>query len=286
MISSTCNDIDYNRSLAEIYLLYSQIYNAHRKLVKELTVDVSNKFLIEQCCLEFSVLREILSQKLVKLASVTNIGYSWGYAPPSSLNSQNNVFYGNLPHSIATDISSDQQPTNLLKFGCFGVDLHEFAEPSDLAATRNHIIVMDSITHTAKMFDRSGKFCFMMADYGKNEGQLTYPVCVGVNKRDGHIIIGERHPASRVQVFDKKGKFLYRFGVERLVNPVCIDIDNSNRIVMIDGWTKQLMIFQQSGKQIKSVDLRDELRHPSSLCCSISDAKSDTNPEIFICDIR
>ena len=93
-----------------------------------------------------------------------------------------------------------------------------------------------------------------VSQFGRNEtgdGQLFYPYAVAGNSR-GEIVVADFHN-HRIQVFDRNGKFLFRFGSEgkgkgKFHSPLGVTIDQrNNQIVVADTYNHRIQIFDEKG---------------------------------------
>ena len=86
---------------------------------------------------------------------------------------------------------------------------------------------------------------------GFSDGQFQYPYSVACNSR-GEIIVADLHN-HRIQVFDRNGKFLFKFGSEGQANgqlnqPGGVTVDQRNyQIVVSDNWNHRIQIFDEKG---------------------------------------
>jgi len=72
---------------------------------------------------------------------------------------------------------------------------------------------------------------------GEGDGQFHSPRCVACNSR-GEIVIADGHN-HRIQVFDRDGKFLFKFG------PCGVTVDQrNNQIVVADTYNCRIQIFE------------------------------------------
>ena len=86
---------------------------------------------------------------------------------------------------------------------------------------------------------------------GEGDGQFVSPTSVACNSR-GEIIVadGKNH---RIQVFDRNGKFLLKFGLEGdengpLKEPYGVTVDQrNNQIVVADTKNHRIQIFDERG---------------------------------------
>ena len=98
---------------------------------------------------------------------------------------------------------------------------------------------------------------------GKRDGQLLYPNRVAVVATSGDIVVTERSPThqvkaikhrilfnlvSRVQIFNKYGQFLRKFGADVLQHPRGVAVDPWGRIVVVECKVMRVVIFDMQGR--------------------------------------
>ena len=97
---------------------------------------------------------------------------------------------------------------------------------------------------------------------GKRDGQLLYPNRVAVVASNGDIIVTERSPTHQVdncflpvilqytpqvQIFNKYGQFLRKFGADVLQHPRGVAVDPWGRIVVVECKVMRVVIFDMVG---------------------------------------
>ena len=96
---------------------------------------------------------------------------------------------------------------------------------------------------------------------GKRDGQLLYPNRVAVVASNGDIIVTERSPthqvcgyshindkcSPQVQIFNKYGQFLRKFGADVLQHPRGVAVDPWGRIVVVECKVMRVVIFDMVG---------------------------------------
>ena len=115
---------------------------------------------------------------------------------------------------------------------------------------------------------------------GKTEGQFNLPWGVETDKKTDNIYVVDRCN-SRVQVFNKEGKYLSQFGTSKMDEPKCIAI--SKDIVLIsEERHKSLLVYDLNGNFIrkisKSGDGKKGLSEPFGI------AIDEVTGDIYVCD--
>jgi len=165
------------------------------------------------------------------------------------------------------------------KFGEFGSRPGQFVEPSGIATNAmNDIIIADTNNHRLEVFDGSGIFKYEIVG-GQTDCDLVYPNRLAVCRSTGDIVVTERSPTHQVQVFDRCGNFLRRFGGRVLQHPRGVAVDVHGRIVVVECRIMRVVIFDASGTVINRFSLMGELEFPNGVAV-------DDNERIFISDNR
>jgi len=165
------------------------------------------------------------------------------------------------------------------KFGEFGSRPGQFVEPSGIATNAmNDIIIADTNNHRLEVFDGSGIFKYEIVG-GQTDCDLVYPNRLAVCRSTGDIVVTERSPTHQVQVFDRCGNFLRRFGGRVLQHPRGVAVDVHGRIVVVECRVMRVVIFDASGTVINRFSLMGELEFPNGVAV-------DDNEHIFISDNR
>ena len=165
------------------------------------------------------------------------------------------------------------------KFGEFGSRPGQFVEPSGIATNAmNDIIIADTNNHRLEVFDGSGIFKYEIVG-GQTDCDLVYPNRLAVCRSTGDIVVTERSPTHQVQVFDRCGNFLRRFGGRVLQHPRGVAVDMHGRIVVVECRVMRVVIFDASGTVINRFSLMGELEFPNGVAV-------DDNEHIYISDNR
>jgi len=165
------------------------------------------------------------------------------------------------------------------KFGEFGSRPGQFVEPSGIATNAmNDIIIADTNNHRLEVFDGSGIFKYEIVG-GQTDCDLVYPNRLAVCRTTGDIVVTERSPTHQVQVFDRCGNFLRRFGSRVLQHPRGVAVDMHGRIVVVECRVMRVVIFDASGTVINRFSLMGELEFPNGVAV-------DDHEHIFISDNR
>ena len=86
---------------------------------------------------------------------------------------------------------------------------------------------------------------------GDPEGGIYRPKGVGIDSEDHiYVVDGE---LGRVQVFDRRGRLLYRFGngtnFGQFLLPAGLFIDRNDRVYLVDSYNRRVQVFQYRAMQ-------------------------------------
>ena len=119
---------------------------------------------------------------------------------------------------------------------------------------------------------------------GSEEGRFYNPYGVAVHYQTGNIFVSDQSK-HRVQVFDKDGKYLYKFGdrdgAGKMNSPLCIAFYKNTVFVSQNG-DGCLLVYDLNGTFLKQIGTpgngEGHLSHPRGITIN------ESNGEIFVCD--
>ena len=119
---------------------------------------------------------------------------------------------------------------------------------------------------------------------GGKEGQFSSPHGVAVHYQTGNIFVADQSN-HRVQVFDKDGKYLYKFGdrdgAGKMNTPLCIAF-YQNKVFVSQHGAGCLLVYDLNGTFLKQIGTpgngEGQLRSPYGITIN------ELNPDIFVCD--
>lgn len=172
------------------------------------------------------------------------------------------------PVSVAFDASgtayvSNSKLSTIQGYNAYGKQIFvlggrlEFAKPTGIAINKklNRIYVVDTKAHQFKAYDLSTKErLFSVGKRGGAEGEFNYPTNVAVDQRNGNVVIVDTQNF-RVQIFDKDGKFITKFGSigdkpGTFARPKGVGIDSDGNIYVADSAFNNVQIFSEYGKDL------------------------------------
>ena len=119
---------------------------------------------------------------------------------------------------------------------------------------------------------------------GDKEGQFSHPWGVAVHYQTGNIFVADQNN-HRVQVFDKNGKHLFKFGdrggAGKMNTPLCIAFYQSKVFISQKG-AGCLFVYDLNGTFLKQIGTpgngEGQLKSPFGITIS------ESNGDIFVCD--
>ena len=129
----------------------------------------------------------------------------------------------------------NDQGCYLDQFGEKGKLNHQLDRPRGLSIDSDgNIIVADSNNKSIKIFTLDGRFLRGIGE----EGSLICPIhCI---QHDNYFVVSDKLTDYCIKVFDKQGKFLYKFGKRgsgngELEYPLCLSVDRAGHLLVCDS---------------------------------------------------
>ncbi len=131
----------------------------------------------------------------------------------------------------------------------------EFTHPTGIAINKklNRLYVVDTKMHLFKAFDiETKKHLFTTGKRGKGDAEFNFPTNIAVDQRNGNVVIVDTQNF-RVQIFDKDGNFIRRFGKigdkpGMFARPKGVGIDTEGHIYVTDAAFNNIQIFDDTGQ--------------------------------------
>jgi len=162
------------------------------------------------------------------------------------------------------------------KFGDFGTEISNFTEPSGIASDRGeNLYIADTNNHRIQVFGIDGVYRMTIG----GDGELLYPNRVAVDLSNGNVVVTERSPSHQIQIFDKSGRFLRRFGSKVIQHPRGLTVDYQSRIIVIECKVMRVVIFSPMGDVLFKFNCNKLFQFPNNV--AVNDRE-----EIFISDNR
>ena len=159
----------------------------------------------------------------------------------------------------------------------------------ELAGTIGRLTVTNStsVVSSLPVVDYEGKVTPVLSiggTSGDKEGQFYNPFGVAVHYQTGNIFVADQSN-NRLQVFDKDGKYLFKFGdrdgVGKMSHPLCIAFYQNTVFVSQNG-AGCLLVYGLNGTFLKQIGTpgngEGQLSHPYGTAINAS------NGDIFVCD--
>ena len=139
----------------------------------------------------------------------------------------------------------------LRSFGRHGGEKGEFNFPIEVQVKDGVVVVVDAMNFRVQLFDRDGNFQAQIGTSGDPAGGIYRPKGVGIDSED-HIYVVDSE-LGMVQVFDRKGRLLYRFGngtnFGQFLLPAGLFIDRNDRVYLVDSYNRRVQVFQYRAMQ-------------------------------------
>lgn len=136
-------------------------------------------------------------------------------------------------------------------------DRLDFTNPTGIAIDKNQhrLYVIDTKTHQYKAYDiASKKHLYTVGKRGNGDAEFNFPTNIAVDQRNGNIVIVDTQNF-RVQIFDKDGKFITKFGnvgnkPGTFARPKGVGVDSEGNIYVADSAFNNVQIFSEYGKDL------------------------------------
>lgn len=136
-------------------------------------------------------------------------------------------------------------------------DRLDFASPTGIAIDKNlhRLYVVDTKTHQFKAYDIATKeHLYSVGQRGTGDAEFNFPTNIAVDQRNGNIVVVDTQNF-RVQIFDKEGKFITKFGnignkPGTFARPKGVGIDTQGNIYIADSAFNNIQIFDEYGKNL------------------------------------
>ena len=159
----------------------------------------------------------------------------------------------------------------------------------ELAGTIGRLTVTNStsVVSSLPVVDYEGKVTPVLSiggTSGGKEGQFSNPYGVAVHYQTGNIFVAEQSN-NRVQVFDKDGKYLYKFGdrdgAGKMNSPFFIAF-YQNKVFVSQYEAGCLLVYDLNGTFLKQIGTpgngEGQLSYPNGVTIN------ESNGDIFVCD--
>jgi DNA-binding beta-propeller fold protein YncE len=140
----------------------------------------------------------------------------------------------------------DAEGRVLRSFGRHGGERGEFNSPIEVQVKNGIVVVVDAMNFRVQLFDRDGNFEAQIGTAGDPAGGIYRPRGIGIDS-ENHIYVVDSEMGF-VQVFDRKGRLLYRFGngtnFGQFLLPAGLFIDRNDRVYLVDSYNRRVQVFQ------------------------------------------
>jgi DNA-binding beta-propeller fold protein YncE len=146
----------------------------------------------------------------------------------------------------------------LRSFGQHGEERGEFNFPIEVQVKDGVVAVVDAMNFRVQLFDRDGNFEAQIGTSGDPAGGIYRPRGVGIDSED-HIYIVDSE-LGMVQIFDRRGRLLYRFGngtnFGQFLLPAGLFIDQNDRVYLVDSYNRRVQVFQYHALQQTTIGVQ------------------------------
>ncbi len=130
----------------------------------------------------------------------------------------------------------------------------EFVHPTGIAIDKvlNRLYVVDTKAHNIKAFDIETKeLLFTIGTRGNEDGEFNFPTNVSIDRRNSNIVVCDTQNF-RIQIFNKDGDFIRRFGKigdrpGMFARPKGVAVDTEGHIYVTDSAFNNIQIFDDTG---------------------------------------
>lgn len=115
-----------------------------------------------------------------------------------------------------------------------------------IAISNGRVFVTDSVNHRVQVLNKRGKFVRTWGSEGEEDGEFSSPSGIAVS--NGRVFVADQR---RVQAFDKRGHFLFKWDLEQSEDctPCGIAVSNG-RVFVTDTGNHRVQVFDERGKFI------------------------------------
>eukprot|EP01089_Gocevia_fonbrunei_P021573 TRINITY_DN8431_c0_g1_i1.p1 TRINITY_DN8431_c0_g1~~TRINITY_DN8431_c0_g1_i1.p1 ORF type:complete len:326 (-),score=41.82 TRINITY_DN8431_c0_g1_i1:49-1026(-) len=159
-----------------------------------------------------------------------------------------------------------------------------FSCPFDITISKqNFIYITDYRNNQVQVYNNTNQHIFHFGLYGSSPGQFAHPRGIATSKNSDKLYVCDSVNA-RVQVFTKKGGFLFSFGdsgPKRLVTAGGVDVDDCDNVYVTDCGAHKAVIFNSFGKYLMEIGA---LGSPSGAMKQPFDINVNENARVLVSD--
>ncbi len=132
---------------------------------------------------------------------------------------------------------------------------NELKRPTGIAVNSKlqRLYVVDTKAHNIKVYSLTdGKELFQFGKRGDEAGEFNFPTNIAIDRRNNNIVVSDTQNF-RIQIFDKDGEFIHKFGrigdlPGMFARPKGVGVDTEGHIYVADAAFNQIQIFDQKGR--------------------------------------
>lgn len=106
--------------------------------------------------------------------------------------------------------------------------------------------------HRVLKFDPNGKLLLKFGTQGSKKGQFNYPNALAVDNTTGNIYVCDSNNF-RIQIFDKKGKYISQFGASgagALTHPTAISLQFKSEVHVVESFGHDVQVYDLKGNHL------------------------------------
>ena len=180
----------------------------------------------------------------------------------------------------------DEDGNFVRKFGCFGEGPGQLANPAGFTFLNdNELLVVDDGNGRIQQFNaQTGNFVKRFGKEGTGDGEFSAPEGIFLND-EGHLIVAD-YRNNGIQVLDKDGKFMYKFGDNGPgeLNRPSGCIYHKNKFIVSDIGNHCLKVFDKAGKFLYKIGEKGEADGQFSSPWGLCVEKYGDHQNLLVCD--
>ena len=179
----------------------------------------------------------------------------------------------------------DKDGNFVRKFGSYGEGPEQLNDPAGVAFLNDdELLVIDDNYGRIQQFNvQTGNFVKSFRKKGTEDGKFWSPLGIFVND-EGHVTVAD-YDNIRIQVLDKDGKFMFKFGDDD-PSEVALHgcIYHQNKFIISDRGNDCLKVFDESGKFLYKIGEEGEADGQFFSPCGLCVQKYGHHQYLLVCD--
>ncbi len=137
--------------------------------------------------------------------------------------------------------------------GYLGTGSGEFSRPNGVAATSEHVYVVDSEARSVLVYDMAGSYITFFGSAGNDDGHFAFPTDIVINEEAGEIYVAD-FANRRISVFSLTGVWLRDLyapandsGDPIFSEPSGLGIDDDGTLYVVDAALSCVVVMDRTG---------------------------------------